>query len=90
MGADFFSGRFGKNVWITRHARQSMLKRGVDDATLRQVIETGEVKRKNEVDMWVYSHIDGRQDNLICAAAVESQAVIIKTVMINWELEDEL
>lgn len=40
--------------------------------------------------MWLYSHIDGRQDNLICAAAVESQAVIIKTVMINWELEDEL
>jgi len=88
--ADFFSRRFGKNVWITRHARNSMLKREIDDATLERVIEEGEIKRKNDVDMWVYLHIDGRQDNLICAAAVESSAVVIKTVMINWELEDEL
>ncbi|MDD5366133.1 MAG: DUF4258 domain-containing protein [Gallionellaceae bacterium] len=88
--ADFFSRRFGKNVWITRHARNSMLKREIDDATLERVIEEGEIKRKNDVDMWVYLHIDGRQDNLICAAAVESSAVVIKTVMINWELEDEI
>lgn len=88
--ADFFSRRFGKNVWITRHARNSMLKREIDDATLERVIEEGEIKRKNDVDMWVYLHIDGRQDNLICAAAVEASAVVIKTVMINWELEDEI
>lgn len=88
--ADFFSRRFGKNVWITRHARNSMLKREIDDTTLERVIEEGEIKRKNDVDMWVYLHIDGRQDNLICAAAVESSAVVIKTVMINWELEDEI
>jgi hypothetical protein len=34
--------------------------------------------------------IPGRTDNLICAAAVEHAAVVIKTVMIDWELEDEL
>ncbi len=88
--ADFFSQRFGKNVWITSHARKSMQKRGIDDATLERVIETGEVKRKSDVDMWIFKHIDSRQDNLICAAVVESAAVTIKTVMINWELEDEI
>jgi hypothetical protein len=88
--ADLFSRRFGKNVWITRHARSSMLKRGIDDETLERVIEEGEIKRKNDIDMWVYAHVDGRQDNLICAAAVEASAVVIKTVMINWELEDEV
>ena len=88
--ADFFSQRFGKNVWITRHARKSMQKRGIDDATLERVIETGEVKRKSDVDMWIFKHIDSRQDNLICAAVVESAAVTVKTVMINWELEDEI
>jgi len=62
----FFSNRFGKNVWVTRHARESMLRRKVDADTLKD-----------------------RADNLICAAVVEQAALIVKTVMINWELEDE-
>ena len=88
--ADLFSQRFGKRVWITRHARMSMLKREIDEATLVRVIEEGDIKRKNETDMWIYLHVGERTDNLICAAAVETSAVIIKTVMINWELEDEI
>jgi hypothetical protein len=39
--------------------------------------------------MWVFTHIQERADNLICAAVVEQAAVVIKTVMVNWELEDE-
>ncbi len=88
--ADFFSKRFGKNVWITHHARQSMQKRGIDDATLEQVIEEGEIKHRSNDAMWVFKHIEARTDNLICAAVVEKAAIVIKTVMINWELEDEL
>lgn len=87
--ANFFSRRFGKNVWITHHARESMQKRQIDEATLERVIEGGEVKYRNAVDLWVFKHIDGRADNLICAAVVNKDAVVIKTVMINWELEDE-
>lgn len=82
--------RFGKNVWITLHARQSMQHRGIDDATLEQIVEAGDIKRKDDVHLWVYMLIDGRTDNMICAAAVESEALIIKTVMISWELEDEI
>lgn len=67
-----------------------MLKRGIDDETPKRVIEEDEIKRKNDIDMWVFAHVDGRRDNLICAAAVEASAVVIKTVMINWELEDEI
>ena len=88
--ADFFSQRFGKNVWITKHARESMQKRGIDDAMLEMVIEQGEIKRQNQTHLWVFKRIETRTDNLICAAAVETSAVIIKTVMINWELEDEI
>lgn len=87
--ADFFSKRFGKNVWITHHARESMLRRNVDVATLERVIEEGEIKRRDTMDLWVFEHIQGRTDNLICAAVVEQAAVVVKTVMINWELEDE-
>jgi hypothetical protein len=88
--ADFFSKRFGKNVWITHHARKSMERRGIDAATLEQVIEEGEIKRRDEVNFWVFKHLPERADNLICAAVVEQAAVVIKTVMINWELEDEV
>lgn len=87
--ADFFSKRLGKNVWITNHARESMKRRNIDDATLERVIEEGEIKRRDEVNLWVFAHIQERADNLICAAVVEQAAVVIKTVMVNWELEDE-
>ena len=87
--ADFFSKRFGKNVWVTRHARESMLRRKVDADTLKRLIEEGEVKRRDEASLWVFMHIQDRAVNLICAAVVEQAALIVKTVMINWELEDE-
>lgn len=46
--ADFFSKRFGKNVWLTAHARESMLRRAVDLAVLEQVIpESVFVKNHN-------------------------------------------
>ena len=87
--ADFFSNRFSKDVWITRHARDSMQNRVIDTETLEQVIEEGELKRRDEKNMWIFKHIDERHDNLICAAVVEETVVTVKTVMINWELEDK-
>ncbi len=87
--ADFFSERFGKNVWVTNHARESMLRRNVDMATLLQVIENGAIKRRDTMNLWVFMHIQERDDNLVCAAVVEQTAVVIKTVMINWELEGD-
>ncbi len=86
--ADFFSQRFGKGVWITHHARASMQKRQIDVTVLERVIEEGEIKRVNATNLWVFTHIDGRSDNLICAAVVEQAAIVVKTVMVNWELED--
>ena len=51
MLADFFSKRFGKNVWVTNHARESMQRRNIDVATLERVIEEGEIKRRDEVNL---------------------------------------
>lgn len=86
--ADFFSKRFGKNVWTTAHARKSMERRDIDDSTLEQVIEHGDIKRQGDNNLWIFRSIEGRSDNLICAAVVEKTAVVVKTVMVNWELED--
>jgi Domain of unknown function (DUF4258) len=85
--ADLFSKRFGKNVWITSHGRKSMERRDIDDSTLEQVIEHGDIKRQSETNLWIFRSIEGRSDNFICAAVVEETAVVVKTVMINWELE---
>ena len=87
--ADFFSKRFGKNVWVTKHAHESMQRRNIDAATLERVIEEGEIKRRDELNFWVFMSIQERSDNLICAAVVEQAALVVKTVMVNWELEDE-
>ncbi len=73
-----------------RHARRSMEKRQkIDLDTLQLIVESGEIKYKTTSDVWTYSKVAGRTDNLICAAAVVAEAVVIKTVMINWEIEDE-
>lgn len=87
--AEHFSKRFGKNVWLTHHARYSMVRRHVEPDMLWAVIEEGEIRRKDARDLWVFMHVPGRDDNLVCAAMTESDALVVKTVMINWELEEE-
>lgn len=87
--ADFFSRRFVKDVWVTRHARQSMSIRDVDEPTLVRVIEDGEIKRKDAKHLWIYLEVESRSDSPLCAAAVESESLVIKTVMIKWQLEDD-
>lgn len=87
--ADFFSARFNLDVVVTHHAHQSMRKRDVSMELLALVLEQGEIKRKTSVDCWVFQRVQGRADNLVCAAVALESALIIKTVMINWELEDE-
>ena len=59
--ADFFSERFGKSVWVTNHARERMQRRNIDAATLQRVIEEGEIKRRDEVNLWVFAHIQGQE-----------------------------
>lgn len=84
----FHSSRFGMAVVLTEHAQASMRKRDVSDAVLQHIVENGDIKYKDVSHLWVYGHIEDREDNLICAAMVIENVVVIKTVMINWELEE--
>ena len=83
----FYSEKFKKNVWITNHAQESMVRRFIDTDTLVELIESGAVKYRDKSNLWIYKKIDSRADNLICAAVIEKAALIVKTVMVNWELE---
>jgi hypothetical protein len=82
-----FSERFGKSVVITDHARRRMIVRNVSEALLRDMIETGDVRHKDEKRIWIAKRYGDRTDNLLCVVAVLETALVIKTVMhhFSWE-----
>jgi Domain of unknown function (DUF4258) len=80
-----WSDRFQKNIWLTHHAKYAMEKRDIPEAVVYDLIETGEIKRKDNLNVWIFKHYPEHSDNLLCVAAVISQAVIVKTVMTDWK-----
>jgi hypothetical protein len=81
--------RFNCNIWLTHHAEAMMLERKVSPVELIDLIETGDIRYKSQTHWWFYKNFPERDDNLVCAAVQKAQALIVKTVMINWRLEDE-
>ena len=81
-----FSQRFQLNVIVTSHARQRMLERDMNEQLLMDIIETGTNKDAGNGHHWIYKHIAGREDNLLCVAAVVDNALVVKTIMHHWEL----
>lgn len=64
-----------------------MAERGIPEALLFDLIETGMLRHKDETRVWLIKHYAERADNLICAAAVLEEAIVIKTVMHHFEIE---
>jgi hypothetical protein len=54
---------------------------------LRDTIETGDVRYKDETRIWIAKHFGDRADNLLCVVAVLETALVVKTVMhhFSWE-----
>jgi hypothetical protein len=80
-----FSTRFDRPVIVTRHARDRMAERGVDDVLLLRLIDEGRTRYSDDTHLWTWLDIPGRADNLVCAVLVLEDAVIVKTVMHHWE-----
>ena len=83
-----FSTRFNRPLVFTRHALQRMEERGISPAELRAVVDTGSTRYKDATHLWAFQHIAGRDDNLVCAVLVLEDAVVVKTVMHHFTLED--
>lgn len=79
------SQRFGKRVQLTHRALRRMEQRCLSTETVKNLIETGAVREKDAEHWWIYQAIDGRTDNLVCAAVLSRQALIVKTLMTHWE-----
>jgi hypothetical protein len=82
-----FSQRFQLTIVVTTHARQRMQERDISEALLLDIIETGHNKDAGNGHHWVYKQISGREDNLLCVAAVVDNVFVVKTIMHHWELE---
>lgn len=81
------STRFKRDVHITRHAWERMQQRGIGEAQLNELLETGDTRFKDETKLWVAKAFTQRSDNLICAAVVLEDQLIVKTVMHHFEWE---
>jgi hypothetical protein len=55
-----WSDRFQKNIWLTHHAKCAMEKRDIPEAVVYDLIETGEIKRKDNLSPVPYEkHCQG-------------------------------
>ena len=66
-----------------------MTKRDVSETIVHDLVETGELRQASGSDYWILKWYSDRPDNLVCAAVILAQAVIVKTIMVNWHLEEE-
>ena len=80
------SERFALDVVISTHARARMADRQIDEARLLDLIETGDIMRKEGGHVFIHKAYADRQDNLLCAAAVVEGVLVVKTVMVNWQI----
>ena len=82
------SKRFGLPVHVTRHAAERMTERNISQKELVDLIDTGMPRYKDETRLWVAKELKGRADNLVCAAVVLEDRLVVKTVMhhFQWEI----
>jgi hypothetical protein len=81
------SQRFKLDVILTRRAELRMAERSFSEAELLVLIDTGEVKYKDDTHLWIYKAFKSCNDNLLCAAAVIDGALVIKTLMHHFTPE---
>ena len=83
-----FSLRFELPIVLTHHARVRMDERSISMENLLLVIDTGETRYKDSSHLWAFKAIEGRADNLVCAVLVLEDAIVVKTVMHRFTLEN--
>ena len=82
------SNRFNLPIIIAIHARRRMIERNISESILIDIIETGYEKYSDKSRLWVFKYYAERSDNLICAALVLEDSVVIKTVMHHFSEEE--
>ncbi len=81
------SRRFKLEVRLTFHAKERMKERDISESMILDLIDTGEIRNKDETHLWILKAYSDRNDNLICVAVVIEDVLVVKTVMHHFELE---
>lgn len=76
-----YSERFGKPVRLTDHATKRMRERSIEMDILLDMLDNGTIKFKDETHFWAFKTYPERSDNMLCAAAIEGEVIVVKTVM---------
>jgi len=76
-----WSTRFNKPVRLTVHALKRMKERNLDADLILDILDSGTLEMKDESHLWAYKAYPDRADNMLCVAAIDGEAVIVKTVM---------
>jgi hypothetical protein len=81
-----YSKRFERTIAITRHAQMRMEEREINEALLLEIIDSGETRYRDATHLWVFKSFSERADNLLCAALVLEDRLVVKTVMHHFEV----
>lgn len=75
------SKRFQRKIVLTEHVRHRLAERRISAETLLELVETGEIRHRDPTHCWIAGHFDGRDDNLLCIAAVMENVLVVKTAI---------
>ncbi|MCO7246823.1 DUF4258 domain-containing protein [Halomonas sp. Mc5H-6] len=64
-----------------------MTQRNISEAQLNELLETGRIRFKDDSRLWIAKMFSSRSDNLVCAAVVLEDKLIVKTVMHHFQWE---
>ena len=81
-----FSDRFLRPIVISTHAEIRMKERGISEAMLLEVIDSGDTRYRDATHLWAFKEFPERHDNLLCAVLVLEDRVIVKTVMHHFKV----
>ena len=84
-----FSRRFSREIRFTHHAAKRMGERNMPESLVLDLVESGEVRYKDETHLWIFKAFQDRDDNLLCVAVVLEPVLVVKTVMHHFVWESE-
>jgi uncharacterized protein YsxB (DUF464 family) len=62
-----------------------MAKRHVTLVEVKTLIEQGTLSAKGDGHAWIAHDFQWRGNNLVCAAVVIADAVIVKIIIVDWQ-----
>jgi hypothetical protein len=75
----------GLTIVLTEHAQQRARERNISWELIQDIVDHGTQRVASPGHFWLYKHVAGREDNLLCVAVVIDNVLVIKTVMHHWK-----